>query len=64
MTFYSFPKEHWKTIRTNNVSERLFEEVKKRYHKMNAAFRTEDSCLLMFFAVIRSLNFRRIPMPI
>lgn len=62
LTFYSFPKEHWKTIRTNNVAERLFEEVKKRYHKMNAAFRTEDSCLLMFFAVIRSLNFKRIPM--
>lgn len=63
LTFYHFPKEHWKTIRTNNVSERLFEEVKKRYHKMNAAFRTEDSCLLMFFAIIRSLNFRRISMP-
>jgi putative transposase len=63
LTFYGFPQEHWKTIRTNNVSERLFEEVKKRYHKMNAAFRTEDSCLLMFFAIIRSLNFRRIPMP-
>jgi putative transposase len=63
LTFYRFPKEHWKTIRTNNVSERLFEEVKKRYHKMNAAFRTEDSCLLMFFAVVRSLHFRRIPMP-
>lgn len=62
LTFYSFPKEHWKTIRTNNLAERLFEEVKKRYHKMNAAFRTEDSCLLMFFAVIRSLNFKRIPM--
>ena len=63
LTFYNFPQEHWKTIRTNNVSERLFEEVKKRYHKMNAAFRTEDSCLLMFFAVVRSLHFRRIPMP-
>lgn len=63
LTFYSFPKEHWKTIRTNNVSERLFEEVKKRYHKMNAAFRTENSCLLMFFAIVRSLHFRRLPMP-
>lgn len=63
LTFYSFPKTHWKTIRTNNVAERLFEEVKKRYHKMNAAFRNEDSCLLMFFAVVRSLKFRRIPMP-
>ena len=63
LTFYNFPQLHWKTIRTNNVSERLFEEVKKRYHKMNAAFRTENSCLLMFFAVVRSLHFRRIPMP-
>jgi transposase-like protein len=63
LTFYRFPKAHWKTIRTNNVCERLFEEVKKRYHKMNAAYRNENSCLLMFFAVIRSLNFRRIPMP-
>jgi len=63
LTFYQFPQAHWKTIRTNNVCERLFEEVKKRYHKMNAAFRTENSCLLMFFAVIRSLKFRRIPIP-
>lgn len=62
LTFYRFPEEHWKTIRTNNVSERLFEEVKKRYHKMNAAFRNENSCMLMFFAVIRSLNFKRLPM--
>ena len=63
LTFYRFPKAHWKTIRTNNICERLFEEVKKRYHKMNAAYRNENSCLLMFFVVIRSLNFRRIPMP-
>lgn len=63
LTFYHFPQAHWKTIRTNNVCERLFEEVKKHYHKMNAAFRTENSCLLMFFAVVRSLKFRRIPMP-
>ena len=60
LTFYAFPQTHWKTIRTTNVIERLFEEVKKRTHKMNAAFRTEASCLLMFYAVIRGLKFRRI----
>jgi transposase-like protein len=60
LTFYAFPQAHWKTIRTTNVIERLFEEVKKRTHKMNAAFRTEASCLLMFYAVIRGLKFRRI----
>jgi transposase-like protein len=63
LTFYSFPEKHWKYIRTNNIVERLFNEVKKRSHKMAAAFRNEDSCTLLFFAVIRSLKFRRISMP-
>ncbi|GAC1668950.1 MAG: IS256 family transposase [Ktedonobacteraceae bacterium] len=63
LTFYSFPKEHWKTIRTNNVIERLFGEVKRRSHKMAAAFRNEDSCVLLFYAVIRSLKFNKLTMP-
>jgi putative transposase len=62
LTFYAFPKEHWKTIRTNNVLERLFGEVKRRSHKMAAAFRTEGSCLLLFYAVIRSLHFNKLTM--
>lgn len=62
LTFYDFPKNHWRTIRTNNVIERLFGEVKKRTHKMAAPFRNEDSCLLMFYAVIRSLKFRKLAM--
>lgn len=62
LTFYAFPKNHWKTIRTTNVLERLFGEVKKRTHKMAAPFRNEESCLLMFYAVIRSLKFRKIAM--
>lgn len=63
LTFYAFPKEHWKTIRTNNVMERLFGEVKRRSHKMAAAFRNEESCLLLFYAVIRSLKFNKLTMP-
>lgn len=63
LTFYSFPKEHWKTIRTNNASERLFEEVKRRSHKMGAAFRNEGSCLLLFYAVVRTLKFQKLMMP-
>jgi len=62
LTFYAFPKTHWKTIRTTNVIERLFGEVKKRSHKMAAAFRNENSCLLMFYAVVRSLTFKKISM--
>src|SRR5437764_657196 len=63
LTFYAFPKEHWKTIRTSNVIERLFGEVKRRSHKMAAAFRNEGSCVLLFYAVIRSLKFNKLTMP-
>lgn len=63
LTFYDFPEKHWKFIRTTNIIERLFGEVKKRSHKMAAAFRNEDSCLLLFYAVIRSLKLRRISVP-
>lgn len=63
LTFYSFPEKHWKYIRTSNIIERLFGEVKKRSHKMAAAFRNENSCLLMFYAVIRSLKLRKITVP-
>lgn len=64
LTFYSFPTQHWKFIRTTNIIERLFNEVKKRSHKMAAAFRNENSCMLMFYAVIRSLKLRRISVPV
>lgn len=63
LTFYGFPEKHWKFIRTSNIIERLFGEVKKRSHKMAAAFRNEESCLLMFYAVIRSVKLRKISVP-
>jgi putative transposase len=63
LTFYQFPENHWRYIRTSNAIERLFQEVKKRSHKMAAAFRNENSCLLLFYAVIRSVKFRRISVP-
>ncbi len=63
LTFYSFPKDYGKTIRTNHVIERLFGEVKRRSHKMAAAFRNEESCVLLFYAVIRSLKFNKLTMP-
>ena len=63
LTFYQFPQKHWRFIRTANAIERLFQEVKKRSHKMAAAFRNENSCLLLFYAVVRSLNLRNISVP-
>lgn len=64
LTFYRFPQKHWKYIRTSNIIERLFGEVKKRSHKMSAAFRNEESCLLLFYAVIRSVKLRKITVPV
>ncbi len=63
LTFYAYPKEHWKTIRTNNVIERLFGQVKRRSHKMAATFHTEGSCVFLFYAVIRSLHVHKLTMP-
>lgn len=62
LAFYHFPKAHWRSIRTNNLIERLFSEVKKRSRKMAAPFRNENSCLLLFYAVMRTLKFQRISM--
>lgn len=63
LRFYSFPPQHWKALRTTNAIERLIEEVKRRSHKMGAAFRNEGSCLLMFYAVVRGVKFQRLTMP-
>jgi transposase-like protein len=63
LTFYAYPEAHWPSIRTSNIIERTFEEVKKRSKKMAAAFRNERSCLLLFYAVVRTLHFRKIRMP-
>jgi putative transposase len=62
LTFYDFPEQHWPNIRTSNIIERSFEEVKKRSKKMAAPFRNEASCLLLFYAVVRTLRFRKIRM--
>ena len=63
LTFYAYPEAHWPNIRTSNIIERTFEEVKKRSKKMAAAFRNEGSCLLLFYAVVRTLQLRKIKMP-
>lgn len=60
LAFYDFPRHHWRAIRTTNLIERMFGETKKRSKKMAAPFRNEKSCLLLFFAVVRTIKFKRI----
>lgn len=43
LTFFSFPKEHWKKIRTNNLLERMNQEQKRRT-RVARLFPSIESC--------------------
>lgn len=51
LTFYRFPERHWKHIRTSNVIERSFKEVKRRT-KVVGRFPNETSALVMVFSIL------------
>ena len=53
LTFYRFPEVHWRRIRTSNVLERCFEEVKRRT-RVVGRFPTdnEEPALALLWAVL------------
>ncbi len=51
ITFYRFPERHWKHIRTSNVIERAFKEVKRRT-RVVGRFPHETSALVMVFSLL------------
>ncbi len=55
MTFYSYPREHWRKIRTVNVVERLNEEVKRRT-RVARLFPNEASCERLVAAVTMEIH--------
>lgn len=55
LAFYDQPTEHWTRIRTTNVIERLFVEVRRRIRTM-CAFTTRDSCERILFSVFQRMN--------
>jgi len=57
LTFYRFPERHWKHIRTSNVLERAFKEVKRRT-KVVGRFPTETSALMMVFGILEEKRLR------
>jgi transposase-like protein len=57
LQFYAFPTEHWRFIRTNNVAERLFSELRRRTNKMGA-LPNETSALLICWAVASTIQWR------
>ena len=51
LTFYCFPETHWKRIRTSNVIERAFKEVRRRT-KVVGRFPNERSAMTLIWASI------------
>lgn len=52
--YYSFPKELWKKIRTTNMLERDFREVRRRTRPMGF-FPTDDSAQRIFYGVTNGI---------
>lgn len=55
LTFYQQPPERWKRIRTNNVSERLNREVKRRT-RIAGVFPSEASCERLITSIAVELH--------
>jgi len=61
LTFFSFPKAQWKTLRTTNTIERLHGEFRRRV-KTQGSLPTEDAALVLLFSLVASghIKLRRI----
>ena len=61
LTFYAFPREQWKCLRTTNPIERLNGEFKRRV-KTQCSLPSENSAMLILFGLILSeqIRFRKI----
>jgi len=55
LAFFDCPKVHWKPLRTTNIIERLFVEVRRRIRKM-CAFTTTSSCQRILYSVFERMN--------
>ena len=52
LTFYSYPRSHWRHIRSNNPLKRLFREVRRRT-RVVGAFPDLTSCLMLACARLK-----------
>ncbi len=55
LAFFNCPRGHWKRLRTTNVIERLFVEVRRRIRTM-CAFTTRNSCERILYSVFDRMN--------
>ncbi len=61
LTFFTFPRAQWKTLRTTNTIERLHEEFRRRV-KTQGSVPSEDAALVLLFSLVASgqIRLRRI----
>lgn len=57
LTFYGFPPEMWKSLRTTNLIERINGEFRRRV-KTQGSFPTEAAALVLLFGLIASGTIR------
>ena len=55
LTYYAFPQQHWRRIRTNNPLERILREVRRRT-KVVGAFPDGNSALMLVAARLRHIS--------
>lgn len=61
LTYYKYPYQHWKRIRTTNVVERGFREVKRRT-KGVGRFHDEERALTMVYWQLKELKWHGVRM--
>lgn len=54
-SFFEFPQEHWRRIRTSNCLERVSEEIKRRTRVVRV-FPNEASCLRLVSAILMEIG--------
>ena len=54
-SFFEFPQEHWRRIRTSNCLERVSQEIKRRT-KVVRVFPNEESCLRLASAILMEIS--------
>lgn len=61
LTYYRYPYQHWRRIRTTNVVERSFGEIKRRVRGIGR-FKDEQRALMMVYWQLRELRWNGISM--
>jgi putative transposase len=52
LSYYAFPSQHWRSLRTNNPLERLMREIRRRT-RVVGAFPDGQSALMLVAASLR-----------